>query len=119
MKRILSAAGVFLFFATLAVAAPPGSPEYIAKVSPQLTDQMSKAAGAVPVIVALWDQEVTKPSLGELRFERNIDAYVAEADRTVDEALRIAGITTPKQRYHTFAGFAADLSPDQIERLVD
>lgn len=119
MKRAVAAAGFVLFFASVSIAAPPNSPEYRARVAPQITEQMSKAGGPVSAIVTLWDQEVTKPSLGELRFESNVDAYVAEANRTVDEALRVAGITTPKHRYQSFAGFSADLTPYQIERLVD
>lgn len=69
-------------------------------------------------IVTLAPPESSSVALRALSFAEHRDAFVAEADRLIDE------VTTPlsspvRYRYHAATAFAAQLTPDEIVWLQD
>jgi hypothetical protein len=90
------------------------------RISPSLYDTMSKAPGPQKVIVLLWEQEITTPSIGRFDADLTLEAYRAEAERTIEEVLRSVPATVQvSARYQSFSGFAATADWHAIGRLTE
>lgn len=72
------------------------------------------------VIVLLWNQEITNPSLAADMFPFQRERFQQESARAADEVLRSVspGEVEVTERYSAIAGFAARVSAEGMRRLA-
>jgi len=89
------------------------------KISPLLR-AMNKVSSPTKVIVLLWNQEITNPSLDLDRFPSQLERFRLESDRATGEVLRRVSPSSVKVdvRYESISGFSAEVTGEGISQLA-